>query len=104
MKKSRAADALEFIRKNRGCFPIMLSLPLDVREVDLGGFKNPAVSPMTFHYRLGYLVGWLHGAWLIKIRQRPWKGPGKGWTRGASRLSITRAGLAFLREFGKEMK
>ncbi|OGD09384.1 MAG: hypothetical protein A2Y86_05210 [Candidatus Aminicenantes bacterium RBG_13_62_12] len=99
MKKSRAADALRFIRDHPGYWPESMSRGINLQEVDADGLKNPVMSPINRLYRAGYVVGWLHGAGLIRIVFRRRKIP-----RGTAMLRITRAGLGFLKENGPKKK
>src|SRR4030042_41397 len=93
MKKSRAAEALRFIRDHRGCSADMMAIGIRLNLVDADGFTNPVALTINRLYRAGYVVGWLHGAGLIKIEFIRRKIP-----RGAARLRITRTGSAFLGE------
>jgi len=63
MKKSRAVEALRLIRRRPGLQAGMLDSIMDIEHKDMDGFWNP-VSIISTKYRLGYLVGWLHGAGL----------------------------------------
>ena len=93
MKKSRAADALRFIRDHRCCTADNMAIGIRLNLVDADGFTNPVALTINRLYRAGYVVGWLHGAGLIKIEFIRRKIP-----RGAARLRITRTGSAFLGE------
>lgn len=93
MKRSRAVEALRLIRKRPRIGAGMLAHPLGLEYKDLDGFLNPLLG------RLGYLVGWLHGARLVKISHNRRRTP-----RGESRLTITRKGISFLRDSGGEGK
>jgi len=70
-----------------------MSSEINLNVIDADGFKNPVVSPLSRFYRLGYVVGWLHGAGFVRISFRTKQVP-----RGTALLSITRAGLAFLKK------
>lgn len=93
MEKSRAGEALRFIKDHPRCGPLVLAYGINLHEVDADGFRNPIKSPINRLYRAGYVVGWLHGAGLTKISFRRKRIP-----RGTALLNITRAGQKFLKE------